>query len=217
MCIFHIKTSLARKPLSFMKSLFNEMSLNFNFTYRMTWSRHSTFIYALQTLWKLSICPFSQVVGSSQYGTLSHHTAAASRFGIILYLLSGQYLWQEMAKSKHTGCSTILCPLWIIIQNTKAWRVLKNSCAYRCKFPEFFNTLPTSAFWMNINWQKSKRKVSPVLWDTLYVYFWPLLVILIVHSIVKVWSRIGWPLLARCVNYGRWQEAEFSRQVPIHS
>ena len=29
---------------------------------------------------------------SSQYGTLSHHTAAASRFRIILFLLSGQYL-----------------------------------------------------------------------------------------------------------------------------
>ena len=70
---------------------------------------------------------------------------------------------------------------------------------------------------MNINWQKSKRKVSPVLWDTLYVYFWPLLVILIVHSIVKVWPRIGWPLLARCVNYGRWQEAEFSRKVPAYT
>ena len=33
-----------------------------------------------------------EVAGSSQYGTLSHHTAAASRFGIILFLLSGQYL-----------------------------------------------------------------------------------------------------------------------------
>ena len=90
-------------------------------------------------------------------------------------------------------------------------------CLSCCKFPEFFNTLPTFAFWMNIYWQISKRKVSPVLWDTLYVYFWPLLVILIVHSIVKVWPRIGWPLLARCVNYGRWQEAEFSRQVPAYT
>ena len=168
MCIFHIKTSLARKPLSFMKSLFNEMSLNFNFTYRMTLSRHSTFIYALQTLWKLSIWPFSQVVGSSQYGTLSHHTAAASRFGIILYLLSGQYLWQEMAKSKHTGCSTILCPLWIIIQNTKAWRVLKNSCAYHVANFLNFLKLTQLLYFGRVEADKTaKNKVGPILWDTL--------------------------------------------------
>ena len=34
--------------------------------------------------------PPVDLAGSSQYGTPSHHTAAASRFGIILFLLSGQ-------------------------------------------------------------------------------------------------------------------------------
>ena len=42
-------------------------------------------------------------------------------------------------------------------------------------------------------------KVGPVLWNTLYVYFTPFLVTDIVHSIKKVWSRIGWPLLCRAV------------------
>ena len=41
-------------------------------------------------------------------------------------------------------------------------------------------------------------KVGPVLWNTLYVYFRPFLVIDIVHSIKKVWSWICWPLLC-CV------------------
>ena len=44
MSIFHIKSSLARKPLIFMQSSFNKMSFKFNFTYRMTWTRYSTFI-----------------------------------------------------------------------------------------------------------------------------------------------------------------------------
>ena len=39
-----------------------------------------------------------------------------------------------------------------------------------CKFPEFFKTPPTSAFSMNIKLTKKQKKVSPVLWDTLYVY-----------------------------------------------
>ena len=36
-----------------------------------------------------------------------------------------------------------------------------------CKFPEFFKTPPTSA---TSSTDKRAKKVSPVLWDTLYVY-----------------------------------------------
>ena len=78
---------------------------------------------------------------------------------------------------------------FIFIQNAEVGRVLQNSGNLQHDRHKNFSK-PSKLLYFGL-----LSKVGTVLWNTLYVYFWPFLVIDIVHSINKVSSRICRPLL----------------------
>ena len=52
--------------------------------------------------------------------------------------------------------------------NLSAISELIFKCLLWSKFPEFFKTSPTFAFWMNFVRENGKKKLRLTLWDTLY-------------------------------------------------
>ena len=109
-----------------------------------------------------------------------------------------------MAWSKHTGCSTILGPLCKPIWNAKAERVLQISWIFQnspncCILDEYKLT------------KKQKKWLQYCGTPCMFTSGRPFIVIEIVHSVVKVWSRI---CCGRCwpVCYGR---REFIRQLTL--